>query len=201
LRRNIEELHRIKRMLSSMGVDEIARRMFVTNSFDSLITAIGIVLGNFIFGTSSPHSYLGSALGGSLTMGIFSSFLGVYVTEKAERLRELREIEEQLLAEVKNSIYGEVARLAPLYVALWSMSGSTAFTLAALSPFILSIRGLLDLSSAIAASVAISNAIIAGLGAYMGKISGEGSLKGMMKFALLSLSATAILIFFSMLGI
>jgi len=201
LRRSIDELRRIKRMLSSMGVDEIARRMFVTNSFDSLIAAIGIVLGNFIFGTSSPHSYLGSALGGSLTMGIFSSFLGVYVTEKAERLRELREIEEQLLAEVKNSIYGEVARLAPLYVALWSMSGSIAFTLAALSPFILSIRGLLDLSSAIAASVAISNAIIAGLGAYMGKISGEGGLRGMMKFALLSLSATAILLLLSMLGI
>lgn len=200
MRKRMSDFERIRKLFDSMGVDEIARRMFITNSFDSLIAAIGIVLGNYIFGTSSPHSYLGSVLGGSMTMGVFSSFFGVYITEKAERLRELREIEEQLLIEIRNSIYGDVVRLAPIYVALWSMTGSIAFTLVALIPFLLNIYGILELNVAVASSVTISNLIIAWLGAYMGKISGEGKMRGMLKFVSLSLSATAILLFISFLG-
>ncbi|HEU97417.1 MAG TPA: hypothetical protein ENO36_00975 [Fervidicoccus fontis] len=201
MRRRFSDLEHLRRLLASMGVDEIARRMFVTNSFDSLIATIGIVLGNYVIGTSSPHSYLGSALGGSITMGVFSSFFGVYITEKAERLRELREIEEQLLIEIKDSIYGEVVRLAPIYVALWSMVGSIVFTFLSLSPFFLSIYGAIELNEAIAVSVVISNSMIAVLGAYMGKISGEGIKKSVLKFISLSLSATFFLILISLLGI
>lgn len=191
--RKFNELSYIRKLLASMGVDEIARRMFVTNSFDSMIAIIGIVLGNYIFGISNPHSYLGSALGGSMTMGIFSSFFGVYVTEKAERLRELREIEEQLLIEIRNSLYSEVVRFAPIYVALWSMFGSILFTFISLIPFFIAVKGAISIAEAVGSSVIMLNTMIGFLGAYMGKISGEGGIAGSLKFLALSLSATAIL--------
>jgi len=199
LRSKLKDIAYIRKLLQSMGVDEIARRMFITNSFDSLIAVIGIILGNHIFGTSSAQSYMGSALGGSITMGIFSSFFGVYFTEKAERLRELKELEEQMLADIKESIYSEVVRLAPVYVALWSMAGGILFTILSLTPFFLSIKGLLGVNEAVFASVVISNAVIALLGAYMGRISGEGRLKGCLRFLALSLSATVVLEIISLL--
>lgn len=186
----IDEVKEILNFLEGLEVSNIARRMFVTNAFDSIIATIGIIIGNYAAGASSSQLYLGTILGGSLAMSFFSRFIGVYVTERAERLREIKEIEKQLLSELRTSIYKRVLRIAPIYVAISSMLGSFLFPLLILTPFLLSSFNLLTIKEAVGLSLAIANIIIMVVGAYLGKISREGWVKGAIKFVAIGITAT-----------
>ncbi|BEP17579.1 hypothetical protein PYJP_09310 [Pyrofollis japonicus] len=177
----------------------IARRMFITNSFDGLLSSLGVILGSYLSGATNPANYIGGVAGASFAMGFFSGFIATYMSERAERLRELRETEKAVLHSLKGSIYERAARVVPLYVAIWSGFGAIILPLIGILPFIIS--AVLGFGARISLLVYASAAIIIGelfaLGAYLGHISGENPIISGLRLALIGLGAV---IFFAFIG-
>jgi len=107
-------------------------------------------------------------------MGLFSGMIGVYLSERAERLRELRELESKMMKELRGTIYWRMARVIPVYVSLWSGLGVTAAPILVASPYIAVAAGLpLPLREAFYLSIAGGLLLAAILGYYLGRVSGE----------------------------
>jgi len=178
---------------SILRAKEIARRMFVTNSFDGLLSSLGIVLGNYVSGTGRLDSYIGTVLGASFSLGFFSGVVATYLSERAERLRELRRTERVMLHSLRGTIYEKAAKLVPIYVALWSGFGAIVLPLIGVSPFIAA--KLVDASPPLHVLVYTSAAVMIlelfGLGYYLGGISGENRLVSGIRMALIGLGSVA----------
>ena len=59
-----------------------AKCYFVLNSFDGILTALGIISGNFLAGVTDPRILIVAGLGASIVMGVSGGF-GAYLTENA----------------------------------------------------------------------------------------------------------------------
>ncbi len=191
----IEVFKKAVKYAEMLEAREIARRMFVTNSFDGLLTALGVILGNFIAGSEDFNTYFATVGGASLAMGVFSGIISTYFSERAERLRELHETERVMLKKLSRTIYGEAARLVPLYVAIWSGVGATFLPLIGASPFLVcSIAEITcPISIVVYSSVLIILLEIFALGYYLGKIAGEKPLLNGLKLAGIGVAAALVL--------
>jgi len=185
---------------SILKAKEIARRMFVTNSFDGLLSSLGVVLGNYVSGTDNVESYIGTVLGASFSLGFFSGIVATYLSERAERLRELKRTERVMLHSLKGTIYEKAAKLVPIYVALWSGLGAIVLPLIGISPF-LTVKMLnIEVATAILvyASAAIMILELFALGYYLGMISGENRVLSGLRMALIGLGSV---VFFTLISI
>jgi len=174
-----------------LNAQSIARRMFVTNSFDGLLSGLGVILGSYLSGATNPANYVGSVIGASFSMGFFSGVVATYLSERAERLQELRRTERVMLHPLRGSIYERAAKAVPIYVALWSGLGAMLLPTIGVSPFILA--GVLGLNVPIPVLVYASAGLMVAelfmLGVYLGKISGENKLISGARLALIGLAA------------
>lgn len=196
--RSLKELRQLARLIDA---ETIARRMFYTNSIDGLISALGVFLGMTIAGTKTPIIYLGAVLGGSFSMGVFSAFFGTYLSERAERLRELKVLEKKMLAELDDTIYGRAARAVPLYVAFWSSLGVLLFPALAMFPMALVVFGVIDIGIARYLCLLIVHILMFSLGAGLGKISGENWVKSGARSMGIAFAATLLYLVIGKLGI
>ncbi len=175
IRKVLDVYRDIRHYARILNAGPIARRMFVTNSFDGLLSSLGVILGSYLSGTTSVSSYIGGVVGASFAMGFFSGVIATYLSERAERLRELRQTERVMLHTLRGTIYERAARVVPIYVALWSGFGAMVLPVVGVLPFIIAKLANLDID--IAALVYTSSLIILlelfMLGVYLGKISGE----------------------------
>ncbi len=196
------KLHRLyKDMIhyaSILRAKEIARRMFVTNSFDGLLSSLGVVLGNYVSGTTSLHSYVGTVLGAAFSLGFFSGVVATYLSERAERIRELKRTERAMLHSLKGTIYERAAKLVPIYVALWSGFGAIVLPLIGLTPFLVALAAgfHVKVHVLVYSSAAIMIVELFALGAYLGRISGENVLLSGARMAAIGLASV---IFFTLL--
>jgi predicted membrane protein (TIGR00267 family) len=172
-------------------VQSIARRMFVTNSIDSIITALGVSVGGY--GPEGNPRLLGlSVMGGGMAMGLISAMLGVYLSERAERMREYHELEKKLAASLRNSVYWRAARIIPVYVALWSGIGATIFPILIALPYLLTSTGLLPFRVAYYSSLLAGLGSLGFLGYYLSRVSGENPLHSIAR--LLGMGLLAIIV-------
>jgi predicted membrane protein (TIGR00267 family) len=153
----------------------IARRMFVTNSLDGLLAAIGVNVGGFREGID-PTILAFSMIGGALSMGLLSGVVGVYLSERAERLNEVRRLERRMGRSLRGSLYWRAAKIIPIYIALWSGAGVLIFPFLSASPYLAAAAGLIPLRMAYVSSLLIALGFMAMLGYYLGMISGENRL-------------------------
>ncbi len=186
---------------SILKAKEIARRMFVTNSFDGLLSSLGVVLGNYVSGTVSLESYIGTVLGASFSLGFFSGVVATYLSERAERLRELKRTERVMLHSLKGTIYEKAAKLVPVYVAFWSGLGAMLLPLIGISPFLAArLLGVNapNVALLVYASAAIMIIELFALGYYLGSISGENKILSGLRMALIGLGSV---IFFTVIHV
>jgi predicted membrane protein (TIGR00267 family) len=170
----VEELRSVVKYYRD--VKAIARRMFVTNSFDGILAAIGVDVGGFSSNVDPALIAMG-IIGGGVAMGVFSGVVGVYLSERAERLKEVSELERKMAKSLKGTVYWKAAKIVPLYVALWSGLGVLIFPTLIASPYILANMGLIGVKTAFLASIALALTLMTLLGLYLGAISGEGLVK------------------------
>jgi len=170
----------------------IARRYFVMNGFDGAMTVFGIVLGSWIAGVSKSEIIVLAGLGACLAMGL-SGFFGALMTEKAERERHLKEMEEATNNNV-DPIHYEAARFVTFYVALIDGLSPALTAIISLMPFILVSAELMPIWNAYVTSLTLSLATLFLLGIYLGKVAKEnGWLYGV---AMLTVGAfTALIVF------
>ncbi len=173
----------------------IARRMFVTNSMDGLLAAIGVNVGGFDVNVD-PRLLALSIIGGALSMGILSAVVGVYLSERAERLNEVKRLERRLGKSLRGSLYWRAARLVPLYIAAWSGTGVLIFPSLSAAPYLLAAYGALPMMAAFMASLGIALASMALLGYYLGVISGEDKIMSALRGLGLGLGGVAVVYVF-----
>ena len=85
---------RIYDKIASIG--EIARRYFAMNSFDGVLTILGILIGSYFGGIRQANIVISAGLGASIAMMV-SGIWGTYLTEQAERTKSLKELESSIL--------------------------------------------------------------------------------------------------------
>lgn len=110
----------------------------------------------------------------SAAVALFVSGLSsAYLSETAERKRELNELEHALLSDLSDSDYGKASRYVPVMVALVNGLSPLIISLVILTPLFLVNSGVaLPLSPFIAAGI-IALTILFILGAMLGRLSGE----------------------------
>jgi predicted membrane protein (TIGR00267 family) len=112
--------------LSQAG--QIARRYFVTNGFDGALTMLGILIGFYTGGEVPLVVAISACLGAAIALGI-SGFTSALLSETEERKKELKELEESLVAPLEESDYGKASKIIPWVIA--AVNG--------LSPFLISL--------------------------------------------------------------
>ncbi len=128
--------HNLKAYDNLVGIGEIARRYFAMNAFDGVLTMIGVFMGNLAAGVDKPAIVLTTGLTTSIAMGV-SGLWGAYLTETAERQRELDDLSHYTLTDLNNSRIGQASRVAVIIVAVVDGLSPLLAALMVLSPFII----------------------------------------------------------------
>ena len=127
-------LQRIGEYDSVANIGEIAGRYFAMNAFDGVLTIIGVLMGNLTAGVDNPKIVVSTGLATSIAMGV-SGLWGAYLTEAAERKRDLVELSSYTLTDLNDTRIGRASRVAAVAVAI--IDGLSPFMAAmlALTPF------------------------------------------------------------------
>ncbi len=152
-----------------VNIGEIARRYFVMNAFDGVLTIIGVLMGNLTAGVREPRIVVSTGLATSVAMGI-SGLWGAYLTEAAERERDLDELSRYTLTDLEDTRIGRASRAAVVAVALVDGLSPFLAALVVLTPFF--VTGLFPaVTWAYYTSLAIALLTLLGLGFFLGHVS------------------------------
>jgi predicted membrane protein (TIGR00267 family) len=164
-------LKRLSEFDALVGINEIARRYFAMNAFDGALTIIGVVMGNLVAGVGNTRIVISTGLSTSIAMGI-SGLWGAYLTESAEREREMDELSRVTLVEMKKTRIGRASRLAVLIVAL--VDGISPFMTAViiLIPFFFASL-FPSLQTVYFTSLTVALVVLFLLGVFLGRVSGK----------------------------
>jgi len=152
-------------------VEPIARRAFANNSFDGVLTMIGVVVGSFFVGVQDASVILVTGVSTAVAIGISGGW-GAYLTESAERRHEVSELERFTLTNLRDTKIGKASRMAVVLVA--AVDGLSPFlsALLVLIPFFF-VSLLPSVTYAYYGSVAMALLALFALGTYLGNISRE----------------------------
>jgi predicted membrane protein (TIGR00267 family) len=116
------------------NIGEIARRYFAMNAFDGVLTIIGVLMGNFMAGVQEPRIVVSTGLATCVAMGV-SGLWGAYLTEAAERKRDLNELSRYTLTDLNQTRIGRASRAAVVVVAVVDGLSPYMAAMIVLTPF------------------------------------------------------------------
>ena len=171
-------IQRIMRALELTQGVEIARRYLAMNAFDGALTMLGLILGGLItINPANPaeaslqfNAILLAAAGTSIAMAI-SGFSGSYLTETAERDREVDEIGKAMLSDMSGSMYAKATKTTSVVVALVDGMSPAIAALIIIIPLFFVPSGFLDYRMAFYIAIAICLALLFCLGLFLGSVS------------------------------
>lgn len=173
-----------------VGIAQVARRYFANNAFDGVLTTIGVLVGNYLAGVRDVMIPIRIGIATSIAMGI-SGMWGAYLTENAERRRELTELENVSLIDQSETSIGKASRFAVIVVSI--VDGLSPFLSAIivliplfLYPFIQNV----EITYALSVGVALLS--LFGLGVFLGAVSKENLLSYGVKALLAGIVTIAI---------
>ena len=108
-------LKKLKEYNKIANIGEIGRRYFVMNSFDGILTILGVLIGSYIAAVKDSKIIILTGLGTSIAMGI-SGFWGTYLTEDAERKKKLSDLQKLTLNNLKESRLAKAEKTAAIIV-------------------------------------------------------------------------------------
>lgn len=161
------------------GAQKIIRRYFAMNAFDGAMTSLGVVIGAYLSQILDPRSVIGVIITSGIAMMV-SGFSGTYMTERAERSHSLNELEDAMLVNLDDTVYGRANRFISVFAALVDGSAPFIASIPSVVPFLLVPR-LIDVATAFIASIGASLFTLFILGVYLGRISGENILYSGLK--------------------
>ena len=165
-------INRIRLYIKVTHITDIARRYFVKNGMDGSMTALGIVLGSWAARVENPYVIVMAGLGACLAMGV-SGLFGAYITEKAERRKIIKDLEEAILSDLEGSLQQNASEFVPTLAALVDGLSPALTATISLIPFILSIAGFLSIWDSYTASIVLTFGTLFALGLYLGRIARE----------------------------
>ncbi len=185
-----EYLEEIKTYNQIVGISEIARRYFAMNAFDGILTTIGVLAGNYLAGVRDLSIPIRIGIATSIAMGI-SGLWGAYLTETAERQRELSDLQKISLIDQTNTSIGRASRFAVIVVSIVDGLAPALSAMIVMIPLFLgSIIQNPILSYALAGGIALLS--LFALGIFLGKVSNKNLIVFGFKTLLAGLAAIAI---------
>ena len=160
-------------------ISEIGRRVFANNSFDGILTILGIILGSFYAGIKNPSIVVKTGIGASIAMGVSGAW-GAYYTEKAERKKELHELEKLLLKKMKNTKIEKAAHFAIIMITIIDGLSPFLSSMIVIIPFLV----FSSIKTAYILSMVIAFILLALLGGYLSHLSKEKIFKGSLRMAI-----------------
>ena len=111
----------------------IVRRYFITNGFDGALTMLGMMAGFYTHEDTDIAVALSASMGAAVAL-FMSGISSAYLSEAAERKKELNELERALIKDLTESDYGEASRYLPIIVALVNGFSPLTISLLIISP-------------------------------------------------------------------
>lgn len=171
----------------------LARRYFVVNGFDGALTMLGIIMGFYVNLEATVQVALSACFGAAVALAI-SGITSAYISESAERQKDLKELENAMARNLEESAHGKVAKIAPIIIAI--VNGMSPFVIAVLimSPLWLSSQTAFALP-AFESAIVLAFVVLFFLGVFLGKVSGKFWLWSGVRTLLIAI-ATAAIVFF-----
>ena len=164
-------LRQLREYSEIAGIGEIARRYFAMNAFDGVLTIIGVLMGSYTARVRDPTVVIVTGFSTSMAMGV-SGLWGAYLTESAERKRDLDDLESHTLTDLSDTKIGRASRVAVVIVAVVDGLAPFLAALVVLLPFFFS--GLMgDVVFSYYASLGMALAVLFAVGAFLGTVSKE----------------------------
>jgi len=176
--------------LAVTGANEIIRRYFAMNAFDGAMTSLGVVMGSWLGSITDPRSTIGVIITSGVAMMV-SGFSGTYMTESAERNHSLNELEDAMLVDLNDTIYGQAGKFVSVFAAIVDGSAPFLASIPAVIPFLL-VPNLLAIQSAYIISAAACMISLFALGVYLATISGENILVSGVKMVISGIAVAII---------
>jgi predicted membrane protein (TIGR00267 family) len=129
-----DALRRIREYDDLAHISQIGRRYFAMNAFDGVLTIIGVLMGNLIAGVEDSQIVVSTGLATCIAMGV-SGLWGAYLTEAAERKRDLVELSRHTMTDLNHTRIGQASRIAVVAVAVIDGLSPFLAALVVLIPF------------------------------------------------------------------
>ncbi|MEA3363573.1 MAG: hypothetical protein U9Q61_09960 [Thermodesulfobacteriota bacterium] len=149
----------------------LVRRYFVVNGFDGALTMLGIITGFYVSDRTNLSVVINSCFGAAIALGM-SGLTSAYMSETAERKKELRELEQAMLENLNGSAHGQATRLLPFLIAAVNGLSPLVISLIIISPIWAATLSLELPFDALECALILALGILFLLGAFLGKISG-----------------------------
>jgi predicted membrane protein (TIGR00267 family) len=150
----------------------IARRYFVTNGFDSALTMLGLTTGFYTSNSVATPVIISACLGAAIALSI-SGLASAYVSESAEREKELKELELAVAGDLGDTAHGRAARWVPILIAMVNGFAPLLIALMIMTPLWLSQAGIPLPLTALQSSIVLAFLALFLLGAFLGTVSGR----------------------------
>lgn len=167
--------YRVMRHLEITEGVEIARRYLAMNAFDGALTMLGILLGGLIsLGTADSEivfsSILLASIGTTVAMAV-SGFSGSYLTESAERDREVEELEKAMLSDLSKSEYARATRTTSVVVAIVDGLSPAMAAFFIIIPLVLAAVNIIAINVAFYTAILVCMLVLFVLGVFLGTVS------------------------------
>lgn len=161
---------RLSLLLKIGRANGIARRYFIVNGFDGALTMLGLIMGFYVSEGVNLPVVVNACLGAAIALGM-SGLTSAYISEAAEKKKELRELEDAMVKDLGNSAYGQAARLLPFVIALINGLAPLIISLFIILPLWATSRDLFLPFSALESALLLALVCIFLLGIFLGRIS------------------------------
>lgn len=168
------------------------RRYFVVNGFDGALTMLGLIIGFLISAAEDMGVMVNACLGAAIALGM-SGMTSAYISEAAERKRELDKLEDAMVADLQESAHAEAARWVPLLIALVNGSAPLLMSLLIIMPMMLARGGVILPLSPLYAAIAVALLLIFLLGVFLAKIGGISWWRSGFQTLLIALATVALI--------
>ncbi len=172
---------------------EIARRYFVMNGFDGILTILGIVLGAFLVGIEKPELIIGPGFGATLAIGV-SGFWIAYLTEEAEQAHHQEHLEEILFNDLRGSMLSRAGKVAAFVNSFVDGLSPFLFGMLVLCPYFLAQFTIISIQIAYYMSILLSGILLFVLGMFLGRLSRQNIIIFGLKTTLAGVVIAVILI-------
>ncbi len=188
---------RIRFLLKVVRTQGIARRYFVTNGFDGAMTMLGLTIGFYAGGDVPLPVAFSACVGAAIALGM-SGLTSAYISEAAEKIKELRELEQALLSDLGDSDYGVVARYVPLVIASVNGLAPLVISLFIAAPLLLAQYNIPLPFQPLVTSILLAFITIFFLGVFLGRISGTFWLWTALKTTVIGMITAAVILFLNL---
>jgi len=150
----------------------IARRYFVTNGFDGALTMLGLTMGFYSSDSVATPVIISACLGAAIALTV-SGLASAYVSELAEREKELKELEQAVVGDLENTAHGRAARWVPILIAVVNGFSPLLMALLIMTPLWLSEAGIALPLTALECAIVTAFLSLFMLGVLLGTVSGQ----------------------------